>query len=323
MERVLVTGGAGYIGSHTCKRLASLGIEPVVYDNLSRGHADAVQWGPLVHGDISDHDTLRDTMKRFKPDSVVHFAALAYVGESATDPAKYYQNNVAGTLTLLEVMRTSGVDKLVFSSSCATYGEPQYLPISETTPQIPISTYGRTKLMVEQILADMSRAYGLRYVALRYFNAAGADPDGAIGERHDPEPHLIPRALMAAAGLIPALEVFGDDYLTPDGTCIRDYVHVSDLADGHVRALDYLNSGGISTCLNLGTGRGTSIRDLLSAIARVTGHEVPVVIHAKREGDPPAVWADPSRAKALIGFDPSYSDMDTIISTAWNFLLHL
>jgi UDP-arabinose 4-epimerase len=320
VKRVLVTGGAGYIGSHTCKCLAARGIEPVVYDNLSRGHADAVRWGPLVQGDISDRDKLQSAITLFQPDSVIHFAAFAYVGESVADPAKYYRNNVSGTLTLLEAMRATGVDKLVFSSSCATYGVPGHLPISEATPQAPISPYGRTKLMVEQILADSGRAYGLRSVALRYFNAAGADPEGEIGERHDPETHLIPRALMAAAGLIPALEVFGDDYPTPDGTCIRDYVHVTDLAEGHVAALRHLDADGANVSLNLGTGQGTSIRELLRSIARVTGHEVPVILQPRREGDPPAIWADASRAKTVLDFSPVHSDTDTIIRTAWAFL---
>jgi UDP-arabinose 4-epimerase len=321
VKRVLVTGGAGYIGSHTCKCLAEHGIEPVVYDNLSCGHADAVRWGPLVQGDVGDGDTLRETMRRFQPDSVIHFAAFAYVGESVTDPIRYYRNNVAGTITLLDAMRASGVDKLVFSSSCATYGVPQHLPITEDAPQVPISPYGRTKLMVEHILSDVGRAHGLRSVALRYFNAAGADPDGAIGERHDPETHLVPRALLAAAGLIDALELFGDDYPTPDGTCIRDYVHATDLAEGHVQALSHLDAGGESVSLNLGTGQGTSVRELLRAIARITGREVPVIMRPRRPGDPPAIWADPSRAKALLGFSPAHSDPDTIIRTAWDFLM--
>jgi UDP-arabinose 4-epimerase len=321
VKRVLVTGGAGYIGSHTCKRLAVDGVEPVVYDDLSRGQADAVRWGPLVRGDIRDRDTLANAITRFQPDSVIHFAGFAYVGESVADPLKYYLNNVSGTLTLLEAMRACGMNTLVFSSSCATYGVPARLPINEDAPQAPISPYGHAKLMVEQILADAGRAYGLRSVALRYFNAAGADPDGEIGERHDPETHLIPRALMAAAGQIPALEVFGDDYPTPDGTCVRDYVHVTDLAEGHVLALAHLDAGGESVSLNLGTGQGTSIRELLRAIARITGHEVPVVMQPRREGDPPAIWADASRVKVLLGFTPAYSDTETIIRTAWEFLM--
>jgi UDP-arabinose 4-epimerase len=320
MRRVLVTGGAGYIGSHTCKRLAENGIEPVAYDNLSRGHLDAVRWGPFVQGDIGDRDRLLCAMKAFRPDCVIHFAALAYVGESMADPVRYYVNNVSGTLNLLAAMRASDIDKLVFSSSCATYGAVECSPITEETRQHPISPYGRSKLMVEQVLTDMSRACQFRSVALRYFNAAGADLDGETGERHDPETHLIPRALMATAGLIPALEVFGDDYPTADGTCIRDYIHVTDLAEGHVLALNYLDEGGESTQLNLGTGRGTSIRELLGAISRVTGLEVPVIIRARREGDPPAIWADPSRAKAILGFNPSNSDTDTIVRSAWNFL---
>ncbi len=320
MKRVLVTGGAGYIGSHTCKCLAGRGIEPVTYDNLSRGRGDAVRWGPLVRGDIGDLAMLRQTMRRFRPDAVIHFAAFAYVGESVADPAEYYRNNVTGTLILLDAMRAAGIDKLVFSSSCATYGVPRKLPIAEDAPQVPISPYGRSKLMIEQILTDVSRAYGLRSVALRYFNAAGADPDGEIGECHDPETHLIPRALMAASGSIPSLEVFGDDYPTPDGTCVRDYVHVTDLANGHVLALCHLDAGGESLGVNLGTGHGTSIRDILGAVARVTGHEVPVVMRPRREGDPPAIWADPTRARDSFGFSPSWSDIETIVRTAWKFM---
>jgi UDP-arabinose 4-epimerase len=320
MRRILVTGGAGYIGSHTCKRLAASGIEPVAYDNLSSGHLDAVRWGPFVQGDIGDADRLLYAMKEYQPDCVIHFAAFAYVGESMADPAKYYINNVSGTLNLLAAMLASGIEKFVFSSSCATYGAVECSPITEVTEQHPISPYGRSKQMVEQILIDMGRAYQFRSVALRYFNAAGADLDGEIGERHDPETHLIPRALMATAGLIPALEVFGDDYPTADGTCIRDYIHVADLAEGHVLALNHLDAGGKTTQLNLGTGRGISIRELLGSVTRVTGREVPVIIRPKRDGDPPAIWADPSRAKIILGFNPLHSDTDTIVRTAWEFL---
>jgi len=320
VKRVLVTGGAGYVGSHTCKRLAQNGIEPVVYDNLSRGHANNVRWGPLVEGDIDDRDKLQQAIVRFKPTSVIHFAGVAYVGESFQDPLGYYRNNVASTLTLLQAMRANGLDKLVFSSSCATYGVPRQLPITEDAPQAPISPYGRSKLMIEQILADMDRAGGPRSVALRYFNAAGADPDGEIGERHDPETHLVPRALMAAFGVIPGLDVFGDDYLTPDGTCIRDYVHVSDLAEGHVLALEHLEVGGDSLCLNLGAGRGISVREVLAAVTRVTGRTVPINIRPRRQGDPPAVWSDTTRARKILGFAARLSDIDTIVRTTSTFL---
>ena len=322
MKRVLVTGGAGYIGSHTCKLLAGRGIEPVVYDNLSHGHRDFVRWGPFVQGDVRDADTIGRTLRQFRPGGVIHFAALAYVGESVADPAKYYANNVVGTLTLVEAMRDAGVENIVFSSSCATYGTPDHSPIREDAPTRPISPYGRGKLMAEQILSDIGHAHGLRSVVLRYFNATGADPDGEIGERHDPETHLIPRALMAAAGLIPSFELFGDDHPTPDGTCIRDFIHVADLARGHGLALDWLEHGGASITLNLGTGTGTSIREILDRIAHLTGRRVPLVIGPRREGDPPAIWADATKARELLGFVPLCSDIDTIIRSAWNFLRH-
>lgn len=318
-KSILVTGGAGYIGSHACKALAAEGFTPVALDSLVIGHADAVRWGPFVHADILDTEAVIEALKGHQVAAVMHFAAFAYVGESVTDPAKYYRNNVAGTLSLLDACRSGGVDRLVFSSSCATYGIPDRLPISEQAPQHPISPYGRTKLMVEQILADYAQAYGLRYVALRYFNAAGADPDGEIGERHDPETHLVPLALMAAAGTAPALEVFGDDYGTQDGTCVRDYVHVSDLARAHVLALRHLVNGGGSFAANLGSGHGTSIRDVLAAIERVTGRSVPHVIRPRRPGDPPELYADPRLAKERLGFTTELSDIDTIVRTAASF----
>lgn len=240
MTSVLVTGGAGYVGSHACKLMAAAGLKPVAYDNLSYGHGGSVRWGPLIIGDIADTDLLAATIEAYRLAAVVHFAAFAYVGESVTDPAKYYRNNVSGTLSLLDTMRRTGIDKIVFSSSCATYDVPDTLPIREDTPQRPISPYGRSKLMVEHILADYAAAYGIHYASLRYFNACGADPEGELGERHDPETHLIPRALMAAAGAIPHLEVFGEDHDPRDGTCVRDYIHVTDLGGAHVLALDYL-----------------------------------------------------------------------------------
>jgi UDP-arabinose 4-epimerase len=314
--RVLVTGGAGYIGSHTAKLLNQKGVEPVVYDNLSTGNRSAVRWGPFIEGDILDTERLEQTIARFEPDAVIHFAASAYVGESVEDPAKYYRNNVAGTLSLLNACRNAKLDKVIVSSSCATYGVPAALPIQEATPQHPINPYGRTKLIAEHMLSDFAAAYGLRYVALRYFNACGADPDGELSERHDPETHLVPRALLAAGGKIPSLAVFGDDYETPDGTCIRDYIHVTDLAHGHVLALDHLMAGGADLAVNLGTGRGSSIRQILDAVARVTNHEVPIEIHPRRAGDPPALYADPTLARETLGFSPRYSDLDTIVRTA-------
>lgn len=313
---VLVTGGAGFIGSHTCKRLAQQGFVPVVYDNLSTGHRANVRWGPLVEGDLEDTERLATAVRTFLPECVIHFAASAYVGESVEDPGKYYRNNVAGSIALLGACRATGLARIVFSSSCATYGVPQRLPITEDTEQFPINPYGRTKLMIELMLGDYARAYDFRSVALRYFNAAGADPDGQLTERHDPETHLIPRALMAAAGGIERLDIFGDDYATPDGTCIRDYIHVTDLADAHVAAVNYLNDGGEVLRANLGSGHGTSIREVLEAIDRVTGRQVPVQMLPRRPGDPPVLYADTSRARQQLGFRPAFSDIETIIRTA-------
>lgn len=313
---LLVTGGAGFIGSHTAKQLAAAGFLPVVVDNLSAGHRDAVRWGPLVEADICDTEALVATMRLHRPEAVIHFAAHAYVGESVTDPTKYYRNNVEGTRSLLDACRIAGVNKVIFSSSCATYGIPDTLPIRETTEQRPINPYGRTKLIGEQMLADCEIAHGLKCVALRYFNAAGADPAGELSERHQPETHLIPRALLAAYGHLPYLEVFGADLPTPDGTCIRDYIHVADLARAHVLAARYLIAGGQSTRLNLGTGRGTSVREVLDAIERVTGLRVPAVFRAARPGDPPSLYADGHLAREVLGFVPELSDLDTIMRTA-------
>ncbi|ASY63417.1 UDP-glucose 4-epimerase [Sinorhizobium sojae CCBAU 05684] len=317
--RILVTGGAGYIGSHTAKFLRLAGIEPVVYDNLTTGNRSAVRWGPFVHGDVLDTSRLIDVIEQYRPIAVIHFAASAYVGESVADPAKYYNNNVRGMLSLLDACRATRLGKFIFSSSCATYGIPKVLPIDEATPQQPINPYGKTKLIAEHMLADYGAAFGLSYVSLRYFNACGADPEGDLGEWHDPETHLIPRALMAAAGKIPHLEVFGDDYDTPDGTCIRDYVHVADLALAHVLAYRYLENGGGSLALNLGTGRGLSIKEVLRTIGERTGRAVPVVFHQRRSGDPPVLYADASLAHRSLGFLPQFSDLETIVRTAAPF----
>ena len=313
---VLVTGGAGFIGSHTCKLLAAAGVEPIVYDNLVTGHRGAVRWGPLVKGDIQDTDLLIRTLGEYKPHAVIHFAASAYVGESVEDPAKYYLNNVAGSLSLLEACRRVQVMKIVFSSTCATYGTPANLPIRETTPQNPISPYGRSKLMVEQILEDYDSAYGLRYVSLRYFNACGADPEGELREDHEPETHLIPRALLCASGKLDRLALFGDDHETVDGTCVRDYIHVTDLARAHVQAVQYLIDGKESLAVNLGSGQGTSIREVLDAIGRLTARPVPTVVAPKRPGDPPILIADSTLASKRLGFVAQLSDIDTIIRTA-------
>ncbi len=316
---ILVTGGAGFIGSHTAKLLHKSGYSPVVYDNLSTGHRSCVRWGAFVEGDTLSLEQLLSAIRTYAPVAIVHFAASAYVGESITDPAKYYRNNVGGMQCVLEASRLLGTLPVIFSSSCATYGIPDTLPIREGEPQHPINPYGRTKLIAEQMLADYAGAYGISYAALRYFNACGADPDGELGEKHDPETHIIPRAMMAAAGKTGCLDIFGDDYDTPDGTCIRDYIHVSDLARAHVLALDHLLRGGDNLVLNLGYGHGTSIKEIVDAIARLTGQTVPIKVQNRRVGDPPALYADATEAAAKLGFRAFHSDLDTIIRTAAPF----
>jgi UDP-glucose 4-epimerase/UDP-arabinose 4-epimerase len=288
-----------------------------VLDNLSTGHRDFVRWGPLVQADLHDTSTITDTIRQHDCVAVLHFAAFALVGESVTDPAKYYENNVAGTLSLLAGMRAAGCDALVFSSTCAIYGQPAQVPIVEDTRPDPINPYGASKLMVERILSDFRPAYGLRPIALRYFNACGADPDSEIGEMRDPETHLIPRAMMALQGHITDFAVFGSDFETPDGTPIRDYVHVADLADAHVAALRQLLSGGTGGVFNLGTGRGHSVREVLDAIEREAGERLPDVTGPRRAGDPAVLVADPARARSELGFDPRLSDLATIVRTAW------
>ena len=315
-QSILVTGGAGYVGSHACKALANAGYRPVVYDNLSRGHREAVRWGPLVEGDLHDRARLAAALSANAVTAVMHFAAFAYVGESVTDPELYYANNLGGTLALLAAMRTAGVERLVFSSTCAVYGVPDQLPIRETSAMAPLSPYGETKLAIERALHWYAAGYGMRYVALRYFNAAGADPDGEIGEDHEPETHLIPRVLQAALGRSDPVDIYGTDYPTPDGTAIRDYIHVSDLADAHLRALDHLAAGGDSVALNLGTGRGCSVREVIAAVERIGGRPVPRREAARRPGDPPELVADPALALARLGWQPRHSDLDTIISNA-------
>jgi UDP-arabinose 4-epimerase len=317
---ILVTGGAGYIGSHTCKALAQAGYRPVVYDSLARGHDWAVKWGPLETGDLMDTERLRAAIARHRPAGVIHFAALAYVGESMADPLLYYRNNVAGTVSLLQAMAAEGVDRLVFSSTCATYGTPPANPIREDMPQNPINPYGHSKLMVERILRDSAALTGLSAVALRYFNAAGADPEGEIGEAHDPETHLIPLALAAARGTAGPLTVFGSDHATPDGTCIRDYIHVADLADAHVRALRHTGENNGFAAFNLGTGTGVSIKDLLAAVQDVTGRPVPFSYGPPRDGDPPALVADATQARTTLGWTPVQSDLHTILKTAWTWM---
>jgi len=318
-ETVLVTGGAGYIGSHACKALAQAGYQPVAYDNLVYGHRWAVRWGPLEEGDITDQRRLDQVIARYRPSAIMHFAAYAYVGESVQNPGKYYRNNVAGALCLLETVRDHGIGRFIFSSTCATYGVPTATPIGEDQPQAPINPYGASKLMVERMLQDFGQAHGLRYAALRYFNAAGADPDGEIGEVHDPETHLIPLVILAVLGQRDHVDIYGADYPTADGTCIRDYIHVTDLAVAHVRALDYLILGGASAALNLGTGRGYSVREVIAAVAEVAGRPVPARETARRPGDPPVLVADPRRGMAVLDWRPVHSGLQDIITTAWRW----
>ena len=313
---MLVTGGAGYIGSHACKALSRAGYTVVVYDNLVAGHREAVRYGTLVEGDVADVARVRDTLRRHQVFAVMHFAAFLDVGESVREPARYYRNNVTGALGVLEAMAAESVGYLVFSSTCATYGEPRETPIPETHAQRPINSYGETKLAIERALPHFERAHGLRSTTLRYFNAAGADPDGELGEDHSPEIHVIPRAIEAAKGG-PGLQVFGDDYPTPDGTCLRDYVHVSDLADAHVRALGAMVKTGASAVYNLGTGRPHSVRDVIGAVERVTGRPVPWTLAPRRPGDPAALYAAASKARAALDWTPRLSDLDSIVQTAW------
>ncbi len=319
MKHILVTGGAGFIGSHAAKALARAGYLPVTYDNLVYGHVEAVKWGPFVAGDIGDKAKLIETIRRYDIKAVIHFAAYAYVGESMVKPAVYFDNNVAKSLTLFDALIETGVRHVVFSSTCATYGMPDQMPITEDTPQRPVNPYGESKLMVERILHWYGVAHGLKSVSLRYFNAAGSDPDGEIGEDHDPETHLIPLVLDAALGRRAAIDILGVDYPTPDGSCQRDFIHVTDLADAHVKALVYLEQGGATTAVNLGTGRGYSVREVIAGAERVTGRRVPRREMPRRAGDPAVLIADPSRAASVLGWIPIHSDLETILETAWNW----
>jgi UDP-glucose-4-epimerase GalE len=316
---VLVTGGAGYIGAHACKALARAGYLPVTYDNLVYGHPAAVKWGPLEKGDISDRRQLESVMRKYNPVAVMHFAAYAYVGESVENPSKYYHNNAVGTLILLEAMRNSHVNKIIFSSTCATYGMPEKIPIAENHPQDPINPYGRSKLIIEWILQDFAHAYGLQFVSLRYFNAAGADPASETGENHDPETHLIPLVLDAALGKRDQIKVFGTDYNTPDGTCVRDYIHVTDLADAHLLALEYLLTQENSNVFNLGNGNGFSVRQVIEAAAKVTGCDIPYRDSDRRSGDPPVLIGDSGKIRQVLGWDPTLNQLETIIETAWQW----
>jgi UDP-arabinose 4-epimerase len=316
---ILVTGGAGYIGSHTAKALAQAGLQPVVIDNLERGHRAAVQWGPLIEAEIGDRSALEKVFREHAIDAVLHFAAFAYVGESMQQPELYFHNNVVKTLNLLDAMRASEVRTIVFSSTCASYGNPIAIPISEDHPQNPVNPYGESKVMVERLLRWFGVVHGLQWTALRYFNAAGADPDGQLGEDHDPEPHLIPVAISAAMGRTKALEIYGTDYDTPDGTAIRDYLHVSDLGTAHVAALRYLQQGGESTAFNLGTGRGHTVREVIAMVEHVSGRKVPAREVGRRAGDPPALVADASKAARLLHWTPCHSTLQEIVRTAWNW----
>jgi UDP-arabinose 4-epimerase len=316
-KNILVTGGAGYIGSHACKALAKAGYTPIAYDNLVYGHRDAVRWGPLVEGDLADRKLLADTLDRFAVAAVIHFAAFAYVGESMEKPGLYFQNNVVNTLTLLDAMLAAKVRHIVFSSSCATYGTPARVPITEDTPQNPVNPYGETKLICERAIHWYGVAHGMTYAALRYFNASGADPDCEIGEAHDPETHLVPLVLATALGRRAQIDIYGTDYPTPDGSAVRDYIHVQDLAEAHVAALARLLGGGSSLAVNLGTGSGHSVREVIEAAERITGRRIARREMPRRAGDPPALVADVSQAKALLGWSARLSDLDSILSTAW------
>jgi UDP-glucose 4-epimerase len=319
---ILVTGGAGYIGSHTVLALKLAGFDVIVLDNLVYGHRDLVEkvlQVQLVQGDINDQALLNDLFKIHEIAAVMHFSAYAYVGESVTDPAKYYRNNVTGTLTLLEAMLEASVKKFVFSSTCATYGVPQVVPITEDHPQNPINPYGATKLMVERILSDFDAAYDFKSVRFRYFNAAGAHPDGLLGEDHNPETHLIPLVLLAALGKRESISVFGTDYPTPDGTCIRDYIHVTDLADAHVLGLEYLLKGGNSEVFNLGNGNGFSVQEVIDTAKKVTGKEIEVVECDRRPGDPPSLIGSGEKARKILGWNPQYSSLEDILSHSWQW----
>ncbi len=317
--RVLVTGAAGYIGSHTAKTLAQMGFEPVTLDNLSTGHRWAVRWGPFIEADLANTDLVRQALHEHKVEAVLHFAANASVGESIYEPRKYLYNNVMNTLNLLEAMLDTSVKRIVVSSTCATYGAPQEVPIAEDHPQRPVSPYGESKLFVERALQWYGKAYDLRWMALRYFNAAGADPDRELGEVHDPETHLIPIVLEAAAGVRSSVPMYGTDYPTPDGTAIRDFIHVTDLAEAHVLALKHLLNGEASLALNLGTGRGYSVREVVRAVELVTGCEIPVAAAPRRAGDPAELVADATQARQILGWTPKYSELRCIIETAWRW----
>jgi UDP-arabinose 4-epimerase len=315
-HNILVTGGAGYIGSHACKALAAAGFTPITLDNLVYGHEWAVQWGPFIKADLAERARLRDVLCEYQVEAVMHFAAYAYVGESMQDPGKYFQNNVTTTINLLDAMVDCGVRNIVFSSTCATYGMPERVPIDEDHPQCPVNPYGESKLFIERALRWYGVAHDIRSVSLRYFNAAGADPDGEVGEDHDPETHLIPLVIQAALGYRPNVKIFGTDYPTADGSAVRDYIHVTDLASAHVKALQHLQDGGDRTFLNLGTGNGYSVREVIDTVAKIGGRKVHAIKASRRAGDPAMLVAQPGMAAKRLGWVPRYSDLDTIVTTA-------
>ncbi len=319
MTKILVVGGAGYIGSHMVKMLLSSGYEVVTFDNLENGFRDAVLGGEFVHADLADREALAEVFSTHDFSAVMHFASHIQVGESMQNPGKYYQNNVANTLNLLDAMVAAGVDAFIFSSTAAIFGEPEYIPIDEKHPKNPINPYGLSKWMIEQILMDFDKAHGLKSCCLRYFNAAGADPEGELGERHDPETHLIPLVLQAASGRREHITVFGKDYDTPDGTCIRDYIHITDLCQAHLLALEKLMAGADSMAYNLGNGQGFSVQEVIDAARKVTGRQIPVIESERREGDPARLVADATMARQQLGWQPQYAELETIIEHAWHW----
>jgi len=319
METILILGGAGYIGSHANKILSNRGYSTIVYDNLSTGHKESVKWGKFILGDILDKEMLSKVFSENKIDAVMHFAASTDVGESVTDPGKYYKNNVATTINLLETMREFNISYFIFSSTCATYGTPNIIPIPESHKQNPINSYGRTKLIVEQMLKDYSDAYDLKYAALRYFNAAGADPETEIGEWHEPETHLIPLILEVALGKRDFITIYGDDYDTKDGTCIRDYIHIFDIVDAHIKALEYLIKNDKSVIVNLGNGNGYSVLDIINASKKITNLDIPTKIGERREGDAISLIGDATKARTILNWKPQYQDINVIIETAWKW----
>lgn len=316
---ILVVGGAGYVGSHTNKLLNNKGYQTVVFDNLSCGHKEFVKWGEFILGDLSNREQIRDSFKKYQIEAVMHFSAYASVEESITHPSKYYNNNVINTISLLDIMREFGTNFLIFSSSCAIYGEPKEIPIKETHPKNPINPYGKSKFLIEEILKDYDKAYGLKYISLRYFNAAGADPEGEIGERHNPETHLIPRTIFAALGEKENIKIFGTDYPTKDKTCIRDYIHVTDLADAHIKALEYLKKNQKSDIFNLGNGNGYSVREIIETVKKISKRDFKVVESDRREGDPPVLIADSQKAKNELKWSTRYSEIETIVKSAWEW----